>query len=175
MAWWEILGYIILALVILFIAICIMGFIFFGYFTRVLNTRAKAIINVLKAKYDFVLELKSSVLAVDPNVNVPSLPYLDEVKISDNLEIGGDQFQSYKEVISVVTSDFTNAINTSDTLSKNEKLKGILLNIEELDVSFRSHVAQYNSDAIGYNYWIKFLPTRFVFKLTKVEPKKSIL
>ncbi|MCD8204454.1 MAG: hypothetical protein LUC16_01310 [Coprobacillus sp.] len=175
MAWWEVLLYIILALVILFIVICIMGLIFYGYFKRVLTTRAVAINNVLRAKYDFIKELRDNTLALDKDIKVPSLIYFDELKVDAPMIIGSDQFQSTKEVLSVVTSDFTNAINLSPTLSKNEKLKGLLLNIEELDASFRSHAAQYNSDVVGYNYWIQFIPTRFIFKLAKVQAKSSIL
>ena len=47
-------------------------------------------------------------------------------------------------------------------------------NVEEIDRNLRMNSIAYNSDVLGYNYWIRFLPCRYIFLLLKVKEKETI-
>ena len=47
-------------------------------------------------------------------------------------------------------------------------------NIEEIDRNLRMNSIAYNSDVLGYNYWIRFLPCRYIFLLLKIKEKETI-
>ena len=47
-------------------------------------------------------------------------------------------------------------------------------NVNELDVQYRNNVIMYNADVLGYNYWIRFLPCRFIFQMFKIKKKEII-
>ena len=47
-------------------------------------------------------------------------------------------------------------------------------NVLESDAIYRNNVTMYNADVLGYNYWIRFFPCAFVFKLFRVKKKEII-
>lgn len=47
-------------------------------------------------------------------------------------------------------------------------------NVKQLDSQYRNAVAMYNADCLGYNYWISFWPTRWIWKMLKFK-KRDLL
>lgn len=64
--------------------------------------------------------------------------------------------------------------NSSDALSKNLELKRAKDAIVEMDANYRTLVAMYNADVLGYNYWINFLPTKYIKYIFKLKEKQII-
>ena len=62
----------------------------------------------------------------------------------------------------------------NERLSKHGEIRQAKNNITEMDANYRNLIAMYNADAIGYNYWISFIPTRYIYKLLKVQSKQII-
>ena len=47
-------------------------------------------------------------------------------------------------------------------------------NINELEKVYRHHLMMYNADVLGYNFWIAFFPTRFIYLILKFKYKENI-
>ena len=50
----------------------------------------------------------------------------------------------------------------------------IASNLDEPEKVYRQHVVLYNADVLGYNFWIKFTPTCYIYKILKRQPKNII-
>ncbi len=172
--WWQITLIVILALVILFLAICIMGFIFFAYFTYTLNKRSQAITVVIKTKYDYISELMNVIEKAGVPIPDDIKEKFNTISIPSYLEPDSDLSKTIRESLSIIKNDLVNLINGDNRLLKHELIKGLLSSIDDVDSSYRSHVTNYNSDATGYNYWVRFIPTRLIFKWAKVKEKNFI-
>ncbi len=55
-----------------------------------------------------------------------------------------------------------------------EEYLHITTNINELEKVYRQHLMMYNADVLGYNFWINFFPTRFIFKIFRLKKKDNI-
>ena len=64
--------------------------------------------------------------------------------------------------------------NSSEALSKNLELKRAKDAIVEMDANYRTLVAMYNADVLGYNYWINFLPAKYIKYIFKLKEKQMI-
>jgi hypothetical protein len=64
--------------------------------------------------------------------------------------------------------------NSTENLSKNLELKRAKDAIIEMDANYRTLVAMYNADVLGYNYWINFLPTKYIKYIFKLKEKQII-
>jgi len=64
--------------------------------------------------------------------------------------------------------------NSSEALAKNLELKRAKDAIVEMDANYRTLVAMYNADVLGYNYWINFLPTKYIKYIFKLKEKQII-
>lgn len=47
-------------------------------------------------------------------------------------------------------------------------------NLNELNTLYVNHVVMYNADVLGFNFWISFYPTRFIYKILKFKKKNLI-
>ena len=47
-------------------------------------------------------------------------------------------------------------------------------NVEEAEKLYRQHVVLYNADVLGYNFWISFFLTRYIYKILKRKTKDII-
>ena len=59
-------------------------------------------------------------------------------------------------------------------LEKHDEFRIAKRNVLESDNVYRINIAMYNADVLGYNYWIGFLPTRYIYKILKVKRKEII-
>ena len=53
-----------------------------------------------------------------------------------------------------------------------ELIKNMYLDLED---AYRQKCAKYNSDVLGYNYWIRIPGTRLIFKIAKIRKKDLIV
>ena len=63
---------------------------------------------------------------------------------------------------------------STDALRKNLELKRAKDAIVEMDANYRTLVAMYNADVLGYNYWINFLPAKYIKYIFKLKEKQII-
>lgn len=62
----------------------------------------------------------------------------------------------------------------NEALNKHSEFKSARENVLEMDVVYRNAVSLYNADILGYNYWVRFLPYRYMFILFKIKTKELI-
>lgn len=158
----------------LWLFVSLIGLIFFGVFSHILKKHNKALTLVLKAKYDNIeklfLVLKDSGIKVDSNY----MQRLHSIKISDFEKQDSATCAKARETLSTLRDEAMFLSERKENVSKNEIVKSAKKNILDIDTIYRNHIAMYNADVLGYNYWIKFLPNRLLFKVFRVKEKNLI-
>lgn len=79
-----------------------------------------------------------------------------------------------QEKLTYILDELLFISRTENSLVSNDEFQLVKENIKQLDFQYRNTVAMYNADCLGYNYWISFWPTRWVWKMLKFEKKELI-
>ena len=83
-------------------------------------------------------------------------------------------FGIYKNVNSIYLNKYKEAISKdfNEEIIKKIEINYILQ--QEVDALYQKALFSYSSDLGGYNYWVKFWPTRFIMKLMKYNKKDEL-
>ena len=100
-----------------------------------------------------------------------SLKYLDS---EDFYEIQKDEFFKSTEEMMMVEKEITAILFTNKKLADNDEVSLLLSLLKDVNESLRVLYMSYNADVLGFNYWIAFPPSGFVFRLLKVKRKRNI-
>jgi hypothetical protein len=83
-------------------------------------------------------------------------------------------FGAYKKVSSMFVNRL-NIINSQElTEEQSTKIAKIQFFQKEIDGLYQKALFSYNSNLLGYNYWVKFILTRVFTKLLKLNKKDEL-
>lgn len=152
----------------------IVNLIFVASFSSIFKKHKEAIPVIVYTKYDnlktIVSILKQSGVAVDNRC----IALLNDLSNADFVEPGSNQFVRAKNTLSYLAEELFNAASQHPELEGDAEYMLAKRNILECDTQYRNTVMMYNADVLGYNYWVRFLPCRFVFLMFKVKLKETI-
>lgn len=95
-----------------------------------------------------------------------------DLKRVDNLQ--KDEAKLAIDELTSINDYLLGVLNNNEKVSNLEESFKLNKNLEELDKVYRQHLLMYNADVLGFNFWINFWPTRFIFKLFKLKRKSNI-
>ncbi len=99
------------------------------------------------------------------------LRYLDT---EDFLQVQTDDFDSGRADLNFVENEIRGYVTTKRKLLKNEETEILRLLLQDINESLKTSIVAYNSDVLGYNYWVRFPLYRFIFIIFKCNPYKTI-
>lgn len=114
--------------------------------------------------------LSSSGVKLDKK-NLDALNNFDLKRIENQ---DGEDAKAARDELTSLAEYFLSTSTTNEEQLNQEEYYSILTNINELDKVYRDHLMMYNADVLGYNFWINFFPTRFVFKIFRLKKKDTI-
>lgn len=166
---WLLVLTIIVGVYLLLIAV---NAIFVTSFFVIMRKHDRAIAIILKSKLD---NLKDLIKILD-GYNAEISQELRELcsKTSDYL-LGKDRLDNVEEVkknLSYLKSELYTLIEEKNY--SDDKIELISETITQLDSVYRTNVIMYNADVLGYNYWIRFLPCRYIWLLFRTKEKDLI-
>ena len=172
--WALILIIVVASLIAIWILLLIVNLIFFGFFNSVFKKHKKAMTVILYSKLENMGKLfailKQSGIKIDDRLS----KMLSDINVEDFQEPNMDQFEKSKNTLSYLKDEVMFIANQNPDLNTNPDFVQAKNNVIESDAIYRSNVVMYNADVLGYNYWIRFLPCRFIFKMFKVKKKQII-
>lgn len=169
---WTLIAFSGVALVYLLFFFIVLIFIF--NFSKRLKKRREALRLLLAQRKDITLALYRKI--GEQNIKVP-LAVQHKVSELSNKEIG--LFNHYEifeygpelEKVSKIVFELADA---NKTLRKSEEYLQFVKELGELDEIKRQHIAIYNADINGYNYWIKLMSYRRILKRLGFHEKKRL-
>ena len=147
---------------------------FLGFFKRTLHKHSKSLSIALNSKFDNVKKLfeimKKLGVKIDPKFDET----LDSIIVFDFAKQYTEECKIGREKLTYLRDEAMHLAKQQKNLEKNNEFNMAKNNVLEMDKVYHTTLACYNADVLGYNYWLKFLPTRWIFKLLKVHEKDLI-
>ena len=100
-----------------------------------------------------------------------SIRYLDS---EDFLEAQKEEFEIARKELNAVESEIREVLKSEKKLSKMDEIQVLLTLLNDVNESLRNSTIAYNADILGYNYWVRFGPWRYIFLLFRIKLKKTI-
>ena len=85
---------------------------------------------------------------------------------------GEDAKKAREELTSI--HEYLLLICSQSDFEIDDEYQQVLAYINELEIVYRHHLMMYNADVLGYNFWISFFPTRYIYKILRFKPKENI-
>ena len=171
---YEIVIIVIASIVGLWLLLFFVDLIFVLGFFRIFKKHKKAITVVLYTKLENMRKLFSVMKQSGIKIEDRLVKVLNEVNENDFADPSSAEFDKSKNALSYLKDEIMFLANQYPDLNSNIDFIQAKNNISESDLIYRNNVTMYNADVLGYNYWISFLPCRFVFKLLKFQKKEII-
>ena len=169
-----ILRNVFIAIAILYLLVLIVGVTFVWSFASIMNHHSHDLTVILTNKRDNLIKLadllNASGIKIDKKKN-DSLRNFDLKRIENH---DGEDAKNARDELTSLSDYLLGVANDYQTSLKEDDYQLIAANIFELEKVYRHHVMMYNADVLGYNFWINFLPTRFIFKILKFKRKDNI-
>ena len=165
---------IIVAVIGVWILFLIVDLAFVFFFKTILNKHAKAMTVILNAKYENTKKLYDIFQSYNIPIEENLLTILNKINPNDFNRQDTKEGTEARTMLSYLRDEATFISNKNKELLEKPDFVIAKNNVLELDVQYRSNIAMYNADILGYNYWIRFLPCRFIFLMFKVKKKEII-
>lgn len=165
---------ILIAVVGVWILFLIVDLAFVFFFKTILNKHAKAMTVILNAKYENTKKLYAIFQSYNIQLEQNVIDILNKINPDDFNRQDTKEGTEARTMLSYLRDEATFISNKHKELLEKPDFAIAKSNVLELDVQYRSNIAMYNADVLGYNYWIRFLPCRFIFLMFKVKKKDII-
>ena len=171
---WNILIFVLLILVALYLLTLIVNIVFVVSFKNMMARDNRGIRVSLSAKLDILRKAQEVIVANGLKITekcAHSLRYLDS---EDFFEAQTEDFVTSTEELAMVEKEISGILFSSRKLAKNDEVELIKSLLKDVNESLKTSTMAYNADVLGYNYWIRFTPCKFIFILFKTKIKKTI-
>lgn len=171
---WNILIFVLLILVALYLLTLIVNIVFVVSFKNMMARDNRGIRVSLSAKLDILRKAQEVIAANGLKITekcAHSLRYLDS---EDFFEAQTEDFVTSTEELAMVEKEISGILFSSRKLAKNDEVELIKSLLKDVNESLKTSMMAYNADVLGYNYWIRFTPCKFIFILFKTKIKKTI-
>lgn len=165
---------VIASIVGLWLLALIVNLIFVFSFSSIFKKHKKAIPVILFTKYDNLKTIINIYQQSGVAVDNKCIALLEDISLNDFSEPGSQQFEKSKNTLSYIKDELMFIASEHPDLNGDDEFNQAKRNITDSETLYRMTVMMYNADALGYNYWIRFLPCRFIFKIFRVKEKKTI-
>ena len=94
---------------------------------------------------------------------------------SKRLEINDNEdSKAAREELTSLNDYFLSVYEQNNVKDDDGECQKTIDNIYELEKVYRQHLMMYNADVLGYNFWIAFFPTRFIYLVLRFKEKENI-
>ena len=171
------------AWVLIWIAIGILGFyimlivadlLFVLSFLRTMKKHNKALCVLYTSKLDHIRKFANIFNEKGIKTSNEFTSILDSLRSEVFKNQDDPKCTEAKGKLTYLQQEITFLLSKNQTLFDDPAVSLIKNNIEEIDRNLRLNSITYNADVLGYNYWVRFLPCRFIFLLAKTKLKDTI-
>lgn len=162
---------IVVGIYLLFVGLAV---VFIFSFSRIFKKHNTALGVMLHSKYENILKMVE--LLKKYGVDVPS----EHEEMLSHIDANSFKNQELPECVKArndlayLRNELDYLVASYPELSKNLEIKRTKDAIMEMDANYRTLVAMYNADVLGYNYWINFTPSRYIKYIFRLKEKQII-
>ena len=152
----------------------IVNMIFLGSYLAIFRKHKKALIVILYDKLDNIKKMMMTMKQSGIDVDNRLIAIANDISENDFLEPGSKQYNKSRDLLSYLKDELMFISNKHPELNDIPEFVQSRNYIIESDNFYRNSVLMYNADVLGYNYWVRFLPCRFIFLMFHAKKKETI-
>ena len=169
-----ILRNIVIAIAILYALIVIVSVSFALSFASILSHHNHDLVVILTNKRDNLSKLAALYTTSGIKLDKKTIDSLNNFNLKRIETQDGEDAKKAREELTSYYEYLMSIDISGKKLADEEEYVKILENINELESVYRHHLMMYNADVLGYNFWIKFFPTRYIFLILRFKTHDNI-
>ena len=169
-----ILRNIAIVLAILYVLVLIVGITFVWSFASIMSHHSHDLTVILTNKRDNLIKLADLLNSVGIKTDKKKNDALRNFDLKRIENQDGEDAKNARDELTSLSDYYFGVATDNQTALNSDEYQLTINNIYELEKVYRHHLMMYNADVLGYNFWINFLPTRFIFKLLRFKKKDNI-
>ena len=158
----------------LYLLFVIISAVFVISFSSILSHHDHDLFVILTNKKDNLDNLASLLSKNSVKLEKNKIEQLNHFAIETIEHQNGQAAKEARELLTSLSDYLLTAGRENAKVSGEDAFLLIESNLNELEGVYRQHVVLYNADVLGYNFWISFFPTAFIFKILRHKPKDII-
>ena len=169
-----ILRNVFIALAIVYVLILIISISFVWSFASIMSHHNHDITVILTNKRDNFIKLANLLNSSGVKLDKKQVDALNSFDLKRIEKQDGEDARLAREELTSIGEYLVLTATSNEASLNQEEYLNISTNINELDKVYRHHLMMYNADVLGFNFWINFFPTRFIFKIFRLKKKDNI-
>lgn len=165
---------IFIAIAIIYAVLLIVSISFVASFASILSHHNNDLSVILTNKRDVLVTLSSLLSSDSIKLDKKQLDALTNFDLKRIENQSKEDAKMARDELTSLSEYFLSKVSENNKENASDEYRRVLENIQELDNVYRQRLMMYNADVLGYNFWISFFPTRFVFKLFRLKKKDTI-
>ena len=171
---WQVTVLIVGIVVGLYILLVATGATFILVFRSIFKKHNTALGIMLRTKYDNINKLVEVLNKNNVNVPFKYIEMINGVNPNSLINQETEECKKARNDLAYLRNELVFLISSDVKLTKNMEIIRAKDAITEMDANYRTLVAMYNADVLGYNYWINFLPTKYIRYIFRLKEKQII-
>ena len=163
-----------IVLAVIYLLILIVSVSFVWSFASIMSHHSHDITVILTNKRDNFIKLANLLNGSGVKTDKKQVDALNAFDLKRIEKQDGDDARLAREELTSLGEYFLSTATSNETSLNEEDYFQITTNINELEKVYRQHLMMYNADVLGFNFWINFFPTRFIFKILRFKKKDNI-
>ena len=165
---------VVIAISIFYLLLVIVDVTFVISFSSIMKHHAHDLTVILTNKRDNLAKLAENMVSHGLKIDKKKVDAILNFD-SKRLEIRDDEeSKAAREELTSLNDYFLSVYEQNDVKDEQGECQKIINNIYELEKVYRQHLMMYNADVLGYNFWIIFFPTRFIYIILRFKSKENI-
>ena len=163
-----------IATLIVYLLIIIVDVTFVASFSSIMKHHAHDLTVILTNKRDNLAKLAEFFLGNGIKMDKKKVEKL-QIFDTKRLEIkDDDESKAARDELTSLNDYLLSVYEQNEIKDEQGECRKIIDNIYELEKVYRQHLMMYNADVLGYNFWIEFFPTRFIYLILRFKKKENI-
>ena len=164
----------IVAIAIIYLLILIVDISFVSSFCSIMKHHAHDLTVILTNKRDNLIKLADYLEGKGAKLDKKKVDDLNAFDIKRIENPDGEDARLAREELTSLSEYFLSVFDPDNAFDNQNEYRKMIENINELERVYRHHLMMYNADVLGYNFWIAFFPTRYIYKILKFKRKENI-
>ena len=169
-----ILRNVVIVIIALYLLAVVFDVIFVVSFSSILSRHEHDLYLTLVNKKDNLDRLLALLNKHSVKLDKKSIAPLEEFDLEVIEHQDGEEAKKAREDLTMVSEYLLLTSRSDKKISDSEEFIELSASIDEVEKVYRQHVLLYNADVLGYNFWISFIPTAYIYKIIK-KKKKDII
>jgi len=163
-----------IVIVALYLLAVIFDIIFVASYSSILSRHEHDLYLTLTNKKDNLDRLLTLLNKNGVKLDKKTIEPLEKFDLKSIEHQDGEEARVAREQLTLISEYLLLTSRSDKKISDSEEFMEINASIDEIEKVYRQHVLLYNADVLGYNFWITFVPTAYIYKMLK-KKKKDII